>query len=283
MKLLLEILRFFIYSGLIVVISKYVLVKTLRNLAENLKLKPKIVGNIAGITTSVPELLTICVSTATGLGGVSIYNILSSNVINLVQYYISIFMNKNQEILKNKAIKMDIILVIFTIVLPVLLIILKSEFDIAMVPILLLLYCGVYKIDKNVHDLYLKLEDKTIENIQNNKLDRNMKNNRKIIKDILVLILVAVILFVIGNLLGNTLEILCNRFNIPELSIGIILGVITSIPELITFFESQKHHSNVENDIFGVVESTNNLLTSNSINLFIIQSIGIIIFSVFYG
>ena len=41
MKLFLEILQFLFYSGLIVLISKYILVKTLRNLAENLKLKPK--------------------------------------------------------------------------------------------------------------------------------------------------------------------------------------------------------------------------------------------------
>ena len=39
MELLYEIIQFIIYTGLIVLISKYILVKTLRNLAENLKLK----------------------------------------------------------------------------------------------------------------------------------------------------------------------------------------------------------------------------------------------------
>lgn len=86
-----------------------------------------------------------------------------------------------------------------------------------------------------------------------------------------------------GNLLGNTLENLCNRFNIPELVIGMILGFVTSIPELITFFEAQKHHKKEENNILGVVEATNNLLMSNILNLFIIQSIGIIIFYLVQG
>lgn len=60
--MLLEIIKLMFYSGLIVLISKYILVKTLRKLAENLSLKPKVVGEISGYATSVPELLTITVS-----------------------------------------------------------------------------------------------------------------------------------------------------------------------------------------------------------------------------
>ena len=65
--MLLEVIKFIIYSFLIVLISKNILVVTLRKLAENLNLKPKAVGNIAGISTSVPELLTITTSSLRGL------------------------------------------------------------------------------------------------------------------------------------------------------------------------------------------------------------------------
>ena len=70
------------------------------------------------------------------------------------------------------------------------------------------------------------------------------------------------------------MESLAEIFNIPELVLGIALGFITSLPELITFFESQKHYTEEQE---GMVEATNNLLASNVLNLFIIQSIGIII------
>ena len=70
-----EFVKFVIYSGVIVLISKYILVRTLRNLAENLNLKPKTVGDIAGYATSVPELLTISASSIRGLTSASIYNI----------------------------------------------------------------------------------------------------------------------------------------------------------------------------------------------------------------
>ena len=283
MELLYEIIQFIIYTGLIVLISKYVLVKTLRNLAENLKLKPKAVGNIAGIATSVPELLTICASSYSGLMSASIYNVLSSNVINLIQYYGAIILNKNQKYLKNKAIKVDLFLVILTIILPIIFIAVKGELQILMVPVLIFLYLGFRKIDNNAHKLYLKHQDKEIEEIQNKEDRWERGNKRKIVKNTLILGLTGILLFIIGNLLGDTLENLCLRFNVPQLIIGIILGIVTSIPELITFFESQKHYSKNKDDILGVVEATNNLLTSNMMNLFIIQSAGIIVFSIFHG
>ena len=57
-----------------------------------------------------------------------------------------------------------------------------------------------------------------------------------------------------------------------------LLGFITSIP----FFEAEKHYRKKKiDDILGVVEATNNLLTSNILNLFAIQSIGIVIYTCF--
>ena len=281
MELFLEIVQFVVYTGLIVLISKYILVKTLRNLAENLKLKPKTVGNIAGVATSVPELLTICASSFSGLMSASIYNVLSSNVINLVQYYAAIIFNKNQKSLRNKAIKVDLFLVALTIILPIFFIAIKSELQIAMVPILILLYLGFRKINNNVHQLHLNEEDKEIEEIHEKEDRWERGNNRKVARNVAILVITGIVLFFIGNLLGNTLENLCLRFNVPQFVVGVILGFVTSIPELITFFESQKHHGKSQNDILGVVEATNNLLTSNMVNLFIIQSMGVIIFYLF--
>ena len=282
MELLWEIVQFIFLSGLIVIISKNILVKTLRNLAENLNLKPKTVGDIAGVATSVPELLTISASSFNGLLSASIYNVLSSNVINLIQYSSAIILNKNQKALKNKAIRVDIILVIITIILPIFFIMLKSELKLAMVPIFIILYFGFKKINDNAHKLYLKKEDKEIEE----KIQREDKwergNKRKVVKNVVILIITGIFLFVVGNLLGDTLDTLCSRFNVPELIVGIVLGFVTSIPELITFFESQKHHKNEQNDMLGVIEATNNLLMSNIMNLFFIQSIGIVIFSIIW-
>ena len=274
-----EFVKFVIYSGVIVLISKYILVRTLRNLAENLNLKPKTVGDRAGYATSVPELLTISASSIRGLTSASIYNILSSNIINLVQYIGSILLNKNRKAFENKAIKIDIILVLLTITIPLLLMWLNIELNIKIVPIFVLLYILFIYINSNVYKLYLSLQDRELEKKIQKEGEREAGNTRKTLLYVVILIVTGILLFVVGDLLGETLENLASLFNVSETIIGVLLGFATSIPELITFFEAQKHYKNQNSDdILGVVEATNNLLTSNILNLFVIQTIGILIY-----
>lgn len=276
----LEIIKFIIYSALIVLISKYILVTTLRKLAESLKLKPKTVGNIAGYATSIPELLTITTSSLRGLSGASVYNIISSNVINFIQYIGAILLNKNVDKIKNRAIITDIILVIFTILIPIVLLKMNIELNIMIVPIFVILYILFRVINENVHKMYLKNEDEKIEHEIEVEEEKESKNRFQTIKYIIYLVITGFLLYFVGDKLGNTLETLCKLFNISEAIIGILLGFITSIPELMTFFESQKYYKKEADDMLGVVEATNNLLTSNILNLFAIQTIGILITSI---
>lgn len=279
--MLVEVIKFIFYSGLIVLISKYILVTTLRKLAESLDLKARTVGNIAGYATSVPELLTITTSSLRGLAGASVYNILSSNVINLIQYLGTIILNKNGKKLINKAIKIDLILVAITIIIPIILLKFDIELNLIIVPIFIILYILFRFLNNYAHKLYLQKEDSELE-IEIEK-EKNIEKGNKgdTIKYFIYLLITGVLLFIIGELLGNTLENLCKLFNISEVIIGILLGFMTSLPELITFFEAQKHHKESTDDMLGVVEATNNLLTSNILNLFAIQSIGILIAYIF--
>ena len=272
---LIEFIKFVIYSILIVLISKYILVVTIRKLAECLKIKPNIIGDITGVSTSVPELLTITESSIRGFSSASVYNILSSNIINLIQYLMAIILNKNLRNLKNNAIIMDIFLVIITIVIPIFVLSNKVVLNIYSVPMLILLFMFFIFLNSRAHFLYLRTYEK-IEKSENKNININ-KRFRIIFKYVIVLIITGVLLFWVGNLLGNSLENLCNYFGISELVIGVLLGFITSIPELITFFESQKFNKKVKNsEMHGVIEATNNLFTSNVLNLFIIQVIGIL-------
>lgn len=279
--MIIEFIKFIIYSALIVLISKYILVVALRKLAEILNLKPKTVGNIAGVATSMPELLTIAFSSFNGLITTSIMNVLSSNVINILQYALAILLNKNYKLLKNRAIFTDIILVVITILIPLILVLENVEMSVNLVPVFAVLYIMFLIINNKVHEKYLKKEDEKIEYEIEKEEQSELKNRNKLALYILLLIITGILLFVVGNLLGNTLESLCNRFEISQTIIGILLGFITSIPELITFFESQRHYKKDDSDnLLGVVEATNNLFTSNIMNLFVIQTIGILIYSV---
>ena len=209
--------------------------------------------------------------------GTSIYNIFSSNVINVIQYATSIVLNKNGNKLKNKAIITDLVMVGVTIIIPIILLKFNIELNLYIVPLFILLYILFRFLNNFVHDVFLQEEERKIEEEIEEERKNEKHSKRKITRYVIILIVTCILLYIVGELLGNTLENLCTLFNVPEVIVGILLGFITSIPELITFFESQKHHKNVQNDMLGVIEGRNNLFTSNVINLFVIQTIGIII------
>lgn len=283
-----EILKFIIFSLLIVLISKYFLVLLVRKLAELIELNADTVGKIAGGATSVPELLTVCFSAFNGLIDTSLFNIIGSNVLNFSQYILSVLLNKNKKILKNNVIRIDLLLVIFTIIIPIFLYYINFESSINVIPVYILLGVLFAFINRTSYRNFLKKENieikGNINNNINNKKSTNIKKRRLYLIFIysIGLILIGGILYLIGKSLSDVLEDLCFRFNISEMILGLLLGFITSLPELITFFESQNHHSKNDNDELGVIEATNNLLASNFLNLFVIQKIGIIIYSIMF-
>lgn len=236
MELIWEMILFTIYSLLIVAISKYILVPVLRKLAESINLKAKTVGNLAGIATSVPELLSVSFAAAAGLIGTSIYNILSSNVINLIQYAISVGINKNVKILRNKALAIDIAMVVITILIPISFIIANIEANFWVVVLFIGLFFLFYYINNNTHKLYFQKEEK-IEEEEIEKEAKWVRGKKKIIiKYSIYLLLTGIALFIVGNFLSGTLENLCMRFGVPEFVIGILLRFYYKYTRIDYFF-----------------------------------------------
>lgn len=266
MEMIIEILKLLLELFAIIIISKKLLVPIIRKLGESLKLKAHTIGVISGVATSIPEFLTVAFSTSSGLISAGIYNILSSNLINIIQYLLSVVINKNIKLLKNKSILISIILSIITIIIPIIIIYFKIERNIILIPIFIILFYIFNKINTNIHKKYeINLEYKSREG--------------NVLKYIIYIIFIGIILYFIGDLLSNTLEVLCHTFNISEILIGFILGMATSIPEFITFIESQKFYSQKDN-LLGLIEASNNLVVSNTLNLYVIGTISIVIFQI---
>jgi len=274
-----EFTRLCIALILIVIISKYVLVKTIRKLAEYLNLKPHIVGSIAGFATSIPELLTTCVSSLAGLPGAGLYNILSSNIINFIQFFGTVIINKNLSGLKNRAIKVNVVLAVITIIIPLLIAISNTEMELFLAPLLIMILILFMLLNSEIHRSYLKREDRKINKIIEKETKEEIKK-RHVFKYTVILLLSAVLLYYVGEYLGDSIETLCISFNVSQITIGLLLGFFTSLPEFIAFFESQRHHNKNDNDIVGLVEAANGLLMSNVTNLFIILTLGIILINI---
>ena len=276
--MIITFLKFIICSILIVIISKNILVTTLRKLAQSMNLKSKTVGNIAGIATSVPELLSLGIAGFTGLIDTGIFNILSSNVINVLEYFLTVKINGNIKKMKNKVIIIELIIVLITIIIPVIIYVKDIELNFMIIIIFLLLFCIFSITDSKIHKKYLEKENE-IEKEQG----AEEKDKKQILKYIIILIGATILIFITGNILSDSLETLCNNFGVSQIIIGILLGVITSAPEFITFNEAQKYHKKESKEqLKGVVEATNNLISSNMLNLLVIQSIGILIYLISY-
>lgn len=272
--MIITFLKFIICSILIVIISKNILATTLRKLAQSMNLKSKTVGNIAGIATSVPELLSLGIAGFTGLIDTGIFNILSSNVINVLEYFLTVKINGNIKKLKNKVIIIELIIVLITIIIPVVIYVKDIELNFMMIIIFLLLFCIFSIIDSKIHKKYLGKENEIEEEQGAKETDK-----KQILKYIIILIGATILIFITGNILSDSLETLCNNFGVSQIIIGILLGIITSAPEFITFNEAQKYHKKESKEqLKGVIEATNNLISSNMLNLFVIQSIGILIY-----
>lgn len=276
--MIITFLKFIICSILIVIISKNILATTLRKLAQSMNLKSKTVGNIAGIATSVPELLSLGIAGFTGLIDTGIFNILSSNVINVLEYFLTVKINGNIKKMKNKVIIIELIIVLITIIIPVIIYVKDIELNFMIIIIFLLLFCIFSITDSKIHKKYLEKENE-IEKEQG----AEKKDKKQILKYIIILIGATILIFITGNILSDSLETLCNNFGVSQIIIGILLGVITSAPEFITFNEAQKYHKKESKEqLKGVIEATNNLISSNMLNLLVIQSIGILIYLISY-
>ena len=276
--MIITFLKFIICSILIVIISKNILATTLRKLAQSMNLKSKTVGNIAGIATSVPELLSLGIAGFTGLIDTGIFNILSSNVINVLEYFLTVKINGNIKKMKNKVIIIELIIVLITIIIPVIIYVKDIELNFMIIIIFLLLFCIFSITDSKIHKKYLEKENE-IEKEQGTE----EKDKKQILKYIIILIGATILIFITGNILSDSLETLCNNFGVSQIIIGILLGVITSAPEFITFNEAQKYHKKGSKEqLKGVIEATNNLISSNMLNLFVIQSAGILIYLLSY-
>ena len=180
--------------------------------------------------------------------------------------------------MKNKVIIIELIIVLITIIIPVIIYVKDIELNFMIIIIFLLLFCIFSITDSKIHKKYLGKENEI-----EKKQGAEEKNKKQILKYIIILIGATILIFIIGNILSDSLETLCNNFGVSQIIIGILLGVITSAPEFITFNEAQKYHKKESKEqLKGVIEATNNLISSNMLNLFVIQSIGILIYLISY-
>jgi len=98
-------------------------------------------------------------------------------------------------------------------------------------------------------------------------------------KGILLLSVGIITVIIAGRFLGTSAEILINALNTPPWLVGWLLGFITSIPEMASFFEIYRIEKKMGRShlLHGTQEALDTLIASNMSNLGIILPVGILI------
>lgn len=270
-----NIILFIIYVVLIVLTAKYMLCFCVRRICGLLNLNNKKIGKVLGYLTSMPELIATIFIAYQGLMLTVSFNLLFSNIINVVLAIIVTVAFSRGKYLNYKKYKVEFLLVIVSILIPVLLLLFNLYSNIWMALIFVVMY-GYYVV--NASKFNLEPEEDLF--IQFSFKNHSKNKQIQIFAYEAIIVIGVIVLYFLGDGLGEVVYLLGTYYMVPEIVIGVVVAIITSMPEMTAFIESYINNRGLLKS-HGVDEVVNNVLSSNVANLLLIQTIGIVIFNVF--
>ena len=269
------LLQFLVLIGLAVIIVaavRFFVIPGVELVCRRLAFSSKTKGQIIGYTTSLPEFVVILSSALGGVFDVGVWNIASSNIINWVLFLSAVFAYRQVKDLFNAVFIDEVVFGLVSVALPLLLFQLQIALGIGVSVGLLALFV-VYKIiDRIIHANALHIQEQ----------DEDQGGQANLAKGIAAVLGGTAIILVAGHFLGNSASILVQQLALPAWLVGWVLGLITSIPELASFFliyRAAKIRGQLE-DLVDTQEALDALVASNMVNLGIILPLGMMVYSV---
>jgi Ca2+/Na+ antiporter len=250
----------------------------------------------------MPELAGTISTAAMGLLGAGLWNVAASNIINLLLFGSAVLFFRQQRELINIRFLDEIGFAVGSILIPLLLVIGGGASRSVWTAIGL----GVFFVFYIVLDRYLnvvhgrdastapnrehtaKSDDEETLNPSSKKTHTAASNTKTpapikrttVVFPVVMIVLGLATVVVLGRFLGSSAESVVRKLGIPQWGVGWIMGVLTSLPELTSFFAiyaSAKRKGHLAGDA-DTQEATDNLAASNMSNLGLIYPLGIIIF-----
>lgn len=246
----------------IIGLVKYGLVPGIDRLSASLGWSLKARGKATGYATSVPELVALVAAGLSGVWDAGLWNIASSNLINVALAIVAmLFFGRLPDLFDRRFIK-EISFASLGIAAPIALMSLGMDTHVAVIPSLLVLFAAYLLLDKG---------DGEVPEGQSDGEDSSATGGLLLILGSLALIAVA------GNFLGASTRDVVVEMGVPAMAAGWILGVVTSLPEAVTFFTvfSEKRSGSGANPKAQMQELLDNLSASNMSNSALIYPIGL--------
>lgn len=257
----------------VVLITRHLLTRGVIWLADNSEIGPKLKGKILGFSTSVPELVATTSTAAMGLLGAGLWNIASSNIINLVLFVAAMIWYRQLGRLIRFKFLDEASFALSAICLPIFL---GLSTGLVGTPYTAAVLFGVFL-------LYLYL-DKILNRhvrIEYAEETESIAGTHSKAASIGLIALGVLGITIAGYFLGSSAERVVNHLGMSQWAVGWILGLLTSLPELTSFFTVfGDAKARGERSDASMQANLDNLVASNMSNLGVIFPIGIVVFLV---
>lgn len=249
----------------IILIVKYGLLRGIDHVAAAMNLSPKARGQITGYATSVPEFVCLVSAGLAGVWQAGLWNIASSNIINVILMLLAVGYYKQWGDLFRKRFLDEIGFAALAIAVPIVLMQSGMDTQWYLIPALLGLFAIYQIVDRKL-------------NRPNPDEVPETSNSGSLPVGIILAITALIAIAVAGIFLGDATANVVEQLGIHPAIAGWILGVVTSIPEMVSFFAvyATAKKNGTLGDLEDTQEALDNLTGSNMSNVGIVYPIGLL-------
>ena len=258
-------------AAAIIFFVKFGLLRGIDNIAIAMKWSAKARGQATGYATSVPELVCLVSAGLAGVWDAGLWNIASSNILNGVLMLLAVLRYKQLKDLFNRRFLDEIGFAALAVAVPLVLIPLGLDTEWYLTPILLGFFVVYQVVDKSMNPPAAVPPEGTAEETVG-----SLPFGFVLLTSALVAIVIA------GFFLGSATAVVVEQIGVHPIIAGWILGLTTSIPEMISFFAVYSTASK-EGKLVGLSDTQevlDNLTGSNMANVGVVYPIGLAVFLV---
>jgi len=254
-------------AAAIILFVKYGLLKGIDHIANAMNWSAKARGQVTGYATSVPELVCL---TAAGLAGVweaGLWNIASSNIINAGLMLIAVLYYRQFGELFNRRFFDEVGFAAAAVCVPIVLMGVGLDTQWYLIPILLGFFVTYQVVDKMVNPPE-EADGPAVETVGSLPMG------------FLLAITALVAIAIAGIFLGDATANVVKQLGIHPAIAGWILGTVTSIPEMVSFFSvyaTAAREGKLQN-LDDTQEALDNLTGSNMANVGVVYPVGLLAF-----
>ena len=269
MRAMTKDLSILVFSAAVIVVSvRFLLIPGIGKVGAALKFSAKVRGQVIGYATSVPEFTVLVAGALNGVFRAGMWNIASSNVINLVLFVLTVFAFRQQLDLKNKIFSDEIGFGVLSIVIPLLMFVAHIGTGYITAAGLVLFF------------MFYKVMDKRLNKAGTPAILSPGAEGGTLRGGSMFMVAGVLVILLAGRFLGSSAGALITQLNVPAWAVGWILGLVTSVCELASFIEIYRIHKPKDSPshIKDTQEALDALVASNISNLGLILPMGMIIY-----